>query len=205
MLVSETKHKYSLNPSSFQSATEKKDFQKRVEVLKFLFDSLGSVITSKDDRKLSPNFGIDLEDISVKEELTKERIIQIKISEDFEIEGEVLAAISRILEKVSEGNDVSIFDYGEWFNISESAKELGVTRPTVYKMIEDGKIKCVVDEDGKKKVSPKSIINYLEDQEVLRQDALLEMAKVDAQLDESDQLDEEIFQDTDDDFEELDL
>lgn len=202
MFISESKHKYSLNLAKLKPA-QKQSVQKEAEIMNFLINSLARIIADPTDKKSSPNFGIELNDISVKENLKHERVIQIKLTEDIEIAKELLGAIRRILSKLSEGNDVSIFDYGDWYNVSEAANKLGVTRPTVYKMIEDGRIKAVDDKNGKK-ISPKSVIAYLEKQELDKSEALAMMAIIDAKLDQTDELDEGVL-DGSGRFEEVDL
>ena len=68
----------------------------------------------------------------------------------------------------------------ELWSVTQAAKELGVTRPTIYKMYERGDIQGVTL-DGLK-IVPSSVVEYIKRQEGVRAKALAELHKIDQQL-----------------------
>lgn len=71
-------------------------------------------------------------------------------------------------------------DYVKLWTVTQAAKELGVTKPTIFKMYEGGDIKGISDEGLK--IFPSSIIDYLNKQEKTRTKALVEMHRIDKDL-----------------------
>lgn len=74
--------------------------------------------------------------------------------------------IDYLVDKVAEGKTVSVVDQTELWSVTQAAKELGVTRPTVYKMIERGDL-YTIDLDGKK-IVPSSDLAFLKRKEIAR-------------------------------------
>lgn len=83
-------------------------------------------------------------------------------------------------DKIAEGKTVSVVDQTELWSVTQAAKELGVTRPTIYKMYERGDIQGITL-DGLK-IVPSSVVEFMKRQEGLRAKALAELHKIDQQL-----------------------
>lgn len=88
--------------------------------------------------------------------------------------------IDYLVDKVAEGKTVSVVDQTELWSVTQAAKELGVTRPTVYKMYERGDIQGV-SLDGLK-IVPSSAVAYMKKQESVKAKALAELHEIDMQL-----------------------
>lgn len=99
---------------------------------------------------------------------------------DLEISEDVLAFLSYVCEKIAEGKTLTVIDQTELWSVAQAAKELGVTRPTVYKMAERGDLQAV-DCEGVK-IVPSSVITFLRKQEDVKQKALFELSKIDSEL-----------------------
>lgn len=115
---------------------------------------------------------------------------------------DVAAVFSFICDKAAEGKKLSVVEETELWSITQTAKELGVTRPTVYKMIERGDIESV-DFDGQK-IVPSSITAFLRRKEVARSNALKQMHEIDMKL-KKETRDFTPESDSDEHFEEIDL
>ena len=110
--------------------------------------------------------------------------------------------IDYLVDKVAEGKTVSVVDQTELWSVTQAAKELGVTRPTVYKMYERGDIQAV-SLDGLK-IVPSSAVAFMKRQESVRAKALAELHKIDMKLNK-DTRDILPKANNEDDFEEIDL
>ncbi len=110
--------------------------------------------------------------------------------------------IDYLVDKVVEGKTVSIVDQTELWSVTQAAKELGVTRPTVYKMIERGDLDTV-DLDGTK-IVPSSALALLKRKEKVRAEALKKLHEINMKFDRehNDVLPQS---NSKDDFEEIDL
>ena len=75
---------------------------------------------------------------------------------------------------------MSIVEETELWNVTQAAKELGVTRPTIYKMVERGDVEGV-DFDGLK-IVPSSVIAFMRRKELARKEALKQMHEIDMKL-----------------------
>jgi len=115
---------------------------------------------------------------------------------------DVAAVFSFICDKAAEGKKLSVIEETELWSITQTAKVLGVTRPTVYKMIERGDIESV-DFDGQK-IVPSSITAFLRRKEVAKLNVLKQMHDIDMKLkkETKDFIPES---DSDEHFEEIDL
>lgn len=110
--------------------------------------------------------------------------------------------IDYLVDKVAEGKTVSVVDQTELWSVTQAAKELGVTRPTVYKMIERGDLDTI-DLDGKK-VVPSSGLAFLKRKEIARTEALKKLNEINMKF-ERETNDILPNSDSKDDFEEIDL
>jgi len=122
---------------------------------------------------------------SVKSQLEAKKLIEMKkfISEGQKkigFDDKIFEMLNFFFEKVAEGKTVSVVDQTELWSVTQAAKELGVTRPTVYKMYERGDLQGVTL-DGLK-IVPSSVVSYLQRQEGIRAKALSEMNKIDLKL-----------------------
>lgn len=110
--------------------------------------------------------------------------------------------IDYLVDKVAEGKTVSVVDQTELWTVTQAAKELGVTRPTVYKMIERGDLDTI-DLDGKK-IVPSSGLAYLKRKEIAKTEALKKLNEINMKFgrETNDILPNS---DSKDDFEEIDL
>ena len=95
----------------------------------------------------------------------------LKSEKEFDVDLEVLRLLRFMIDRVSEGKKLSVIEETELCSITDAAKILGVTRPTVYKMIERGDI-LSVDYDGKNEVVPASIIAFMKRKEIAKKEAL---------------------------------
>lgn len=110
--------------------------------------------------------------------------------------------IDYLVDKVAEGKTVSVVDQTELWSVTQAAKELGVTRPTVYKMFERGDIQGV-SLDGLK-IVPSSVVTFMKRQESARAKALAELHEIDMKL-KKETRDILPKANNEDDFEEIDL
>ena len=110
--------------------------------------------------------------------------------------------IDYLVDKVAEGKTVSVVDQTELWSVTQAAKELGVTRPTVYKMIERGDLDTI-DFEGTK-IVPSSGLAFLKRKEAARTEALKKLNEINMKFDREAN---DIFPipDSKDDFEEIDL
>lgn len=95
-------------------------------------------------------------------------------------DNEISEVLNFFFEKMAEGKTVSIIEQSELWSVTQAAKELGVTRPTVYKMYERGDIQGVAL-DGLK-IIPSSVVVFLQKQEFTKLKALKELNKIDQDL-----------------------
>ena len=125
-----------------------------------------------------------------------------KLQNTIGVDRELINMIDYLVDKVVEGKTVSIVDQTELWPVTQAAKELGVTRPTVYKMIERGDLDAV-DFDGTK-IVPSSALALLKRKEIVRADALKKLHEINMKFDRenNDLLPQS---DSKDDFEEIDL
>lgn len=122
---------------------------------------------------------------SVKSQLEGKKLMEMKkfISESQKkigFDDKISEMLNFFFEKVAEGKTVTVVDQTELWSVTQAAKELGVTRPTVYKMYERGDLQGVTLEGLK--IVPSSIVAYLQRQEGVRAKALSELHKIDQQL-----------------------
>lgn len=127
----------------------------------------------------------------------------LKSEREFDVDQEVLRLLRFMIDRVSEGKKLSVIEETELCSITDAAKILGVTRPTVYKMIERGDI-LSIDYDGKNEVVPNSIIAFMKRKEAAKKEALMKLRGIeDALLDETKNLAHQ--DDSEEDFEEIDF
>lgn len=107
-----------------------------------------------------------------------------------------------ICDEVAEGKNISIIEETPFWNVTEASKRLGVTRPTIYKMIERGDLDAVEFEGTK--IVPSSAIAFLKRKEIARADALKKLHEIDSKL-ERESRDILPNSNSEDDFEEIDL
>lgn len=122
---------------------------------------------------------------SVKSQIEAKKLMEIKnlINEGQKKIGfdqKLSEMLNYFFDKVAEGKTVSVIDQTELWSVTQAAKELGVTRPTIYKMYERGDIQGVTL-DGLK-IVPSSVVEYIKRQEGVRAKALAELHKIDQQL-----------------------
>lgn len=103
-----------------------------------------------------------------------------KLQKTVGVDRKLIDMIDYLFDKVAEGKTVSVIDQTELWSVTQAAKELGVTRPTIYKMYERGDIQGVTL-DGLK-IVPSSAVAYLKRQEGIRAKALAELYKIDQSL-----------------------
>lgn len=105
-------------------------------------------------------------------------------------------------DKVAEGKKISIVEETDLWTVTEASKKLGVTRPTIYKMVERGDLEGVEFEGLK--IVPSSAVAFLKRKEIARTEALKKMNEIDMKLKkETRELRSNI--DSDEDFEEIEL
>jgi len=122
---------------------------------------------------------------SVKARLEAKKLIELKnlIKEGQKkigFDDQISNMLNFFFDKVAEGKTVSVVDLTELWSVTQTAKELGVTRPTIYKMYDRGDLQGV-SLDGLK-IVPSSAIAYLKRQEEIRTKALAELHEIDQQL-----------------------
>ena len=105
-------------------------------------------------------------------------------------------------DQVAEGKKISIVEETELWNVTEAAKNLGVTRPTIYKMIERGDLEGVEFEGMK--IVPSSAVAFLKRKEIARTEALKKLHEIDMGL-KKETRDLLPNSKSEDDFEEIDL
>jgi excisionase family DNA binding protein len=125
-----------------------------------------------------------------------------KLQNSIGIDSELINMIDYLVDRVAEGKTVSVVDQTELWSVTQAAKELGVTRPTVYKMIERGDLDTV-NLDGTK-IVPSSAIAFLKRKEKVRAEALKKLHEINLKFDRenNDILPQS---NSEDDFEEIDL
>jgi excisionase family DNA binding protein len=125
-----------------------------------------------------------------------------KLQNTIGVDRELINMIDYLVDKVVEGKTVSIVDQTNLWSVTQAAKELAVTRPTVYKMIERGDLDAV-DLDGMK-IVPSSAFAFLKRKELARSEALKKLHEINMKFDRenNDLLPQS---DSKDDFEAIDL
>jgi excisionase family DNA binding protein len=127
----------------------------------------------------------------------------LKSEKEFDVDSEMVGLLKFLLDRISEGKKLSIIEETELYNVTEAAKILGVTRPTIYKMLERGDIQSV-DYDGKKEVVPASVVAFLKRKEFSRVEALKKARAIENSINEETK--NLIYEhDSEADFEEIDL
>lgn len=153
--------------------------------------------------KVLKEFKFSFQDIEANSKKFLELKKAILISQkSLKLGDDVAAVFSFICDKAAEGKKLSVVEETELWSITQAAKELGVTRPTIYRMIERGDIEAV-DFDGQK-IVPSSVSSFLRRKEFARQEALKQLHEIDMKLKkETRELKSEI--DNSENFEEIDL
>jgi len=122
---------------------------------------------------------------SVKSHLEAKKLKQIKKlilegQKQIGFDQKLSEMLNFFFDKLAEGKTVSVVDQTELWSVTQTAKELGVTRPTIYKMYERGDIQGVAL-DGLK-IVPSSVVEFVRRQEDVRAKALSELHNIDQQL-----------------------
>ncbi len=126
-----------------------------------------------------------------------------KSETEFDVDQDLLKLLRFMVDQASEGKKLSVIVETDLCSITDAAKIMGVTRPTVYKMIERGDI-LSVDYDGKNEVVPESIIAFMKRKEIAKKEALMKLRGIeDSLLDETKNLAHQ--DDSEEDFEEIDF
>lgn len=126
----------------------------------------------------------------------------MKTQKDLNLGEEVGNFLGLFCDKAAEGKSISFVEETDLWNITEAAKRLGVTRPTIYKMVERGDLEGV-DFEGMK-IIPSSAVAFLKRKEAARTEALKKMHELDMKL-KKETREWTSGKDTDEDFEEIDL
>jgi len=125
----------------------------------------------------------------------------LKSQKDLNLDEDVVNFLSSFCDKIAAGKNISIIEETELWSVAQAAKELGVTRPTIYKMVERGDLGGI-DLDGLK-IVPSSLVSFMKRREILRQEALKKLHEIDIKLKKETR---DLLPETDDEnFEELNL
>lgn len=125
----------------------------------------------------------------------------MKTQKELNFDDDVANFLSYFCDRAAEGRKVTIVDETDLWNITQTAKELGVTRPTVYRMIDRGDLEAV-EFDGLK-IVPSSVTAFLKRKEANRKEALKKVHKIDKKLKKETR--DLLSKSDEDNFEEIDL
>ncbi len=125
----------------------------------------------------------------------------MKTQKELELSDDVGNFFSFFCDKVAEGKKISIVEETDLWNITKAAKILGVTRPTIYKMVERGDLEGVEFEGLK--IVPSSAVAFLKRRENSKSEAMKKMHEIDMKFNKETR--ELVSNTDDDDFEEIDL
>lgn len=146
-------------------------------------------------------FSLEAKDYSKDKFLELKRAI-MKTQKDLNFGEDVANFLGFFCDKVAEGKKISIVEETDLWNVTQAAKELGVTRPTIYKMVERGDLEGV-DFEGMK-IVPSSATAFLKRKELARTEALKKLNAINLKYDrETNDILPNL--DSEDGFEEIDL
>jgi len=101
-----------------------------------------------------------------------------KLQRTVGVDRKLIDMIDYLFDKVAEGKTVSVVDQTDLWSVTQAAKELGVTRPTIYKMYERGDILGVAL-DGLKIVPSSAVCLFKSSKKELERRSLAELYKID--------------------------